>query len=204
MVMDPPNLGDTEHLTENDMIKDIQPTNDSFSIKLIDQDGQIKFEERQSDMKIPESGMVKGRVHFYLRDETDPNNIIVKADEWGDNLVVTTGKNHIADQMSDQGNAAMSHMAIGTGTTPAAAGDTALETELDRNALTSTTQGTGGDANKVIFVGDWAAGDGTGAITEAGIFNAASAGVLLCRRVFSVKNKGASDSLTITWELTFN
>jgi len=120
------------------------------------------------------------------------------------NLVVITGKNHIADQLSDKGEAAMSHMAVGTGTTAAAAGDTALGTELDRNALTSKTQGAGADANKVTYVGDWAAGDGTGAITEAGIFNSASAGTLLARSVFAVKNKGAGDSLTLTWTLTIS
>lgn len=120
------------------------------------------------------------------------------------NLVVNTGLYHIADQMSDQGDAAMTHMAIGTGTTAAAAADTALGTELDRNALDSTTQGSGADANKVTFVATWAAGDGTGAITEAAVFNQASAGTMLCRSVFSVKNKGAGDSMTLTWVITFS
>lgn len=120
------------------------------------------------------------------------------------NLVVNTGLYHIADQMSDRGNAAMTHMAVGTGTTAAAAADTALETELDRNALDSTTQGSGAAANQVVFVATWAAGDGTGAITEAGIFNQAGAGTMLCRSVFSVKNKGAGDSMTLTWTITFS
>lgn len=115
------------------------------------------------------------------------------------NLVVTTGKNHIADQLSSSpGEAAMSHMAIGTGATAAAAGDTTLQTELDRNALTSRTDAAG----VVTYVGNWAAGDGTGAITEEGILNAASVGVLLARSVFSVVNKGASDTLQITHTVT--
>jgi hypothetical protein len=128
----------------------------------------------------------------------------IKAHEITSNLVVTAGRNHIADQMAEQDEAAMSHMAIGTGTTAAAAGDTALESELDRNALSSVTQGTGSDAHKVTYQGDWAAGDGTGAITEAGIFNSASAGTMLCRTVFAVKNKGAGDTLTLTWILTIS
>lgn len=141
-----------------------------------------------------------GRVHLLMKDKDGA----VKIDEWHNNLVVTTGKNHIADQMSDQGEAAMSHMAIGTGTAAAAAGDTSLQTELDRNSLSSKTQGSGADANKVTFTADWAAEDGTGAITEAGIFNSASAGTMLSRVVFPVKNKGASDTLTITWVLTIS
>lgn len=146
------------------------------------------------------NALISGKVHICLK---GPDGRI-KAEEVTDNLVVTVGRYHIADQMADQGEAAMSHMAIGTGSTAVAAGDTALDTELDRNALTSITQGTGTDANKVTYVGDWAAGDGTGAITEAGIFNSASAGIMLCRTVFSVKNKGAGDTLTLTWVLTIS
>ena len=48
----------------------------------------------------------------------------------------------------------------------------------------------------------FAAGSGTGAITEAGVFNASSGGTMLCRTVFSVVNKGADDSMTITWTIT--
>lgn len=117
------------------------------------------------------------------------------------NLVVTTGLAHIADQLSSSpGGGAMSHMEIGTGGGAAAAGDTALTTALDRNALTSRT-----DSGAVVtYVGTWNAGDGTGAITEAGIFNAASTGTMLARVLFSVVNKAAGDTLVITWTLTFS
>ena len=146
------------------------------------------------------AAIITGRVDIVLR---GPDGR-VKARERVDNLVVSAGRQHIADQMAERDQAAMSHMAIGTGTTPTTATDTALQTELDRNALSSTAQGTGDDANKVTYVADWAAGDGTGAITEAGIFNSASAGTMLCRTVFGVKNKGAGDTLTLTWVLTIS
>lgn len=133
----------------------------------------------------------------------DPNGKI-KERKTFKNLVVTTGRQHIADQLADQGEAAMSHMAIGSGTTGQLISDTALETEISRKALVSKTQGTGADANKIIYICDWAAGEGTGAIAEAGIFNASSAGVMLCRTTFSVKNKGAGDSLTLTWTITIS
>lgn len=116
------------------------------------------------------------------------------------NLVVTVGLQHIADQMSDQGEGAMSHMAIGAGVAAAAAGDTALGSELGRVALTSTTQST----VSVVYIATFPAGTGTGAVTEAGIFNATPAGVMLCRTVFAVVNKAAADSITITWTLTFS
>ena len=122
------------------------------------------------------------------------NDEIVQETE---NLVVTAGKNWVADRMNDV-NTVMTHMAVGTGTTAAAAGNTTLVTENDRNALTSTTV----TGNAIAYVATWAAGDGTAALTEAGLFDAASAGDMLARTVFSVVNKGAADSMTITWTIT--
>ena len=122
------------------------------------------------------------------------NDEIVQETE---NLVVTAGKNWVADRMNNA-NTVMTHMAVGTGTTAAAAGNTALVTETDRNALTSTTV----TNNAVAYVATWAAGDATAALTEAGIFDAASSGDMLARTVFSVVNKGAADSMTITWTIT--
>jgi len=142
-----------------------------------------------------------GSVHFLIRDKHGR----IKEDAWHRNLVVTTGRNHIADQLADAGEAAMSHMAVGTGTNAVLASDTALQTELSRKALTSKAQGTGDPgARQVTYIADWPAGEGTGAITEAGIFNSASAGIMLCRSVFPVKNKGVSDSLTMTWVITIS
>lgn len=116
------------------------------------------------------------------------------------NLVVDTGLAFIASRMKDATATAMSHMGIGTGSTAAAASDTALGTEAARVALTSTTV----TSNAVAYVASFAAGTGTGAITEAGILNGASGGTLLCRTVFSVVNKAASDSMTITWTVTIS
>ena len=123
------------------------------------------------------------------------------------NLVVTAGKKWVANRMkgTTPTQAPMSHMAVGTSsahpndTAPNdASGQTTLGTEEDRNALTSTTV----TDDEVAYVCSWAAGDGTGALTEAGLFDASSGGDMLARTVFSVVNKGASDSLTITWTIT--
>ena len=114
------------------------------------------------------------------------------------NLVVTAGKGYVASRMKDASATAMSHMAIGTGSTAAAAGNTALGSESARTALTSTTV-SGAD---IVYVDTFAAGTGTGAVTEAAILNASSGGTMLCRTVFSVVNKGANDAMTITWTVT--
>jgi len=114
------------------------------------------------------------------------------------NVVVTVGLGYIASRMKDASATAMSHMAIGSNNTAAAAGNTALGTELGRVALTSTTVST----NTIQYIGDFPAGTRTGAVVEAGVLNASSSGTLLCRTVFSVVNKGASDTLKVTWTIT--
>ena len=116
------------------------------------------------------------------------------------NLVVTVGKNFVASRMVGTASNVMSHMAVGSGTAPAAAGDTTLGTELGRVALATSVATT----NVVTYTASFPAGTGTGAVSEAGIFNAASAGTMLCRTVFSVVNKGVDDALSVTWTITIS
>ncbi len=116
------------------------------------------------------------------------------------NLVVTSGLGFIASRMRDASASVMSHMAVGSGTAAAALANTGLGTELGRVALTATTV----NANQVVFTATFPAGSGTGAITEAGVFNAGAAGTMLCRTVFSVVNKDAGDTLSITWTITIS
>ena len=137
-----------------------------------------------------------GAVSLVLRDK-DGN---VKQTKEAKNLIVNTGLNFICDRMKDD-ETAMTHMALGSSTTAAAAGDTALGTQLgSRVSLTSSTV----TDNQIVFVCSFPAGSGTGAVTEAGIFNAASAGTMLCRVVFSEVNKSADDTLQITWTISLS
>lgn len=94
---------------------------------------------------------------------------------------------------------AMSHIAVGTGTTAVSAGDTKLVSELLRKAASySHSAGT----TKLTIQTTFNAGEATGAITEAGICNASSGGIFFDRVTFPVINKGASDVLTVTFEIT--
>ena len=141
-------------------------------------------------MDILQSGMeMKGHLTIALNGE-----VVQEVD----NLVVTAGKGFVASRMAGTSANVMSHMAIGTGSTAAGASDTALGSEAARTAFTSTNV----SGAVVTYVDTFAAGTGTGAITEAAILNASSGGTMLCRTVFSVVNKGASDSMTITWTVT--
>ena len=139
---------------------------------------------------------LKGRLNLVLR---GPDGT-VKQEEEIDNLVVTAGKNFVASRMAGTSASVMSHMAIGTSATAAAAGNTALGTEAARVALTSTTV----TDNDVVYVGSFAAGTPATAtaVTEAGLLSASSGGTMLARTTFSVIKKGTADALTITWTVS--
>ncbi len=115
----------------------------------------------------------------------------------GKNMVVTSGLNHIADQLSSApGQTALAAIRVGTGTAATSAATTALQTYTASATLDSRT-----DSGAVVtYVATFVAGSGTGALTEAGIFNASL--IMLCRIVYAVINKGALDSLVITWTCT--
>mgnify|MGYP000250515053 FL=1 len=136
-----------------------------------------------------------GQLNIVLRDK----NGNVKEERTEKNLVVTSGLGYIASRMKDASATAMTHMALGSGTTNALAAQTDLVTLLgSREALDSTTV----TANAVAYVSSFEAGDATGAVTEAGIFNASTGGTMLCRVKFDVVNKAADDTMTVTWTIT--
>lgn len=116
------------------------------------------------------------------------------------NLVVTSGKNHIASKIAATTNSpvSMTHMAIGTGSASPVVADTTLGVEGGRVSLTNTVVAT----NTITYTATFPAGTGTGAITEAGVFNASSGGTLLCRTTFPSVTKQVGDSIAITWVVT--
>lgn len=143
---------------------------------------------------IKEQTKIKGIVNVKL---FGPDGKI-KVEQTEKNLVVTTGLAHIVSRMLANTNSSMTHMAIGSGITAVTAADTTLETELAREAFTSATS----VGSVITYVGTYAAGTGTGAVAEAGIFNNVSAGTMLNRVTFASINKGALDSMVVTWSLT--
>jgi hypothetical protein len=113
------------------------------------------------------------------------------------NIVVDTGLAWQAARMVGQ-PAAMSHMAVGSYTGAAQAGDQIIGAELGRVALTSITP----TGPTVKYVADFGPGAATGTVAEAGIFNAVSGGTMLNRVVFAAQQKGSGDSMRITWNVT--
>lgn len=231
--------------------------------------------KRQSGILVPERELllpdyqgVKGRVQIAL---FGPDGRLKKLLNTH-NLAVTSGKCGFASRLKGTATAAPTHMSVGTNNTAPAATDAALGAEVasSKTALTSTTI----KANLLEFVCTFAAGTGTGALVEAGIFNGTTAvatalsytrtgnavnvsktshglaldraigiaaatdtglnggsvinlvpgannfefyttsggangtlslyqDIMYLRSTFSVINKGAGDSMTITWTLTF-
>lgn len=118
------------------------------------------------------------------------------------NTIVTVGKNYLAAWLAaaSQAGKFMEYIGVGTGTTAANAADTALESALGSRAAGTISSSTNSWSNSATF----AAGASTGAITEAGLFSASTLGTMFARQVFAVVNKGANDSLTLTWTVTFS
>jgi len=120
-----------------------------------------------------------------------------------DNLVVTAGKEWVAGRFKDGSIPdEMSHMALGSGSTAAAAGNTALGTELASSRIVLTTDGGTVSNATVQYDATWTSSHGAYAIEEAGIFNASSGGTMLARTVFAIINKGTDDTVTISWTIT--
>ena len=144
---------------------------------------------------INEELKLRGDVAIVLKDK-DGN---VKDSREIHNLVVSSGLEFICSRMAGTSAGVMSHMALGSGTTAAAAGQTDLVSILgSREALDSTSA----SSNTITYVSSFEAGEATGAVTEAGVFNAASSGTMLCRTVFAVVNKAADDTMSVTWTIT--
>lgn len=147
-------------------------------------------------MNLQEGLKMTGELSIVVRD-ADGN---IKEERHVPNLVVTSGKVYIASRMAGTASTVMSHMAIGTSNTTAVVGNTTLGVETGRVTLTTFSP----SSNTVTATATFPAGTGTGGIQEAGIFNAASAGTMLCRTVFPIVNKQAGDSIAITWVITVN
>lgn len=123
------------------------------------------------------------------------------------NLVVTVGKNTAIQQILGAASggaqpAKFNYVGIGTNNTAEAAENTALGVEIGtRQQDTSPDFPSTGRGDIIVT---FAAGNGTGAITEAGLFNGLTGPTMLARKVFAVINKGAGDTLQITWQITLN
>jgi hypothetical protein len=122
------------------------------------------------------------------------------------NLIVTTGKAGISGLIIQTGTTApFSYLAIGEGTAGAASSDVALETEIStgggERALAALTQVTTDVTNDTSQLVKTFAFNQAFTVTEAGVFNAASSGTMLCRQTFVGITIAPTDTLEVTYKL---
>jgi len=139
---------------------------------------------------------MSGKINAVLTNEH--GDVIAEHDV--SNLIMTVGKTWAASRLAGTASAVISHMAIGSGNTAPAVGQTTLVTETARVAITSGTA----SGNVLTIVATFGPGVGTGSINECGLFNAASAGTMVARSTNVVLTKGATDTLALTWTITLN
>lgn len=122
-----------------------------------------------------------------------------------DNMVVTAGKNSMADAL--RGNTAnnkgiITYCGLGTSSQAPALGDTSLIAEIARK-LVSVRSVSG---NVATFQTFFTTSEGNGALREAGLFGddasgTANSGTLFCRVAIN-RTKTSNDTLSLTWSVT--
>ena len=140
---------------------------------------------------------LKGAIHIVLRHADGKVETRRK-----DNLILNGGFDFICAAIAGSSRPPiMGFTAVGTGTTSVVENQSKLISEISRKAASyAHTAGT-----KVFtLTTNFAAGEATGAITEAGICNAAIGGTFLDRVTFDVINKAADDTMQTTFQFTLS
>ena len=124
------------------------------------------------------------------------------------NAVMNLGFKEVAQLIGTDitsGATAFDYIGVGTGTSAATATDTTLGTETTDTGLTRAA-GSGTNITTTVAYDTFQlvktfSPSGSKAVTESGVLNAATTGVLLCRQTFSAINVTNGDTLTITWKV---
>lgn len=119
------------------------------------------------------------------------------------NLITNAGAAGVASRINGSGaEAAFVYIAVGTGATAANVADTTLQTEITDSGMArvsaTASRVTTDVTNDTAQLQTTFTVSGTKAVTESGVLNASSSGVLLNRQVFSAINVVSGDSLQIT------
>jgi len=146
----------------------------------------------------------------------------LKQEGKGCNIVTTQGDNYFVDRLSDAGGVAVKLMALGTGAANVAKADTWVSGPFATNGSATTGKGSvaavtnSGTPGNLQYVGTFAAGYATqDGITRAiltnldpsadgnGTPNATTTFCVAHGTVTPTVNKGANDTLVITWDVSF-
>jgi len=139
---------------------------------------------------VKQSITLSGRLHATI---TDARTGVVVDERHVDNLVTLVGRNQVRDLLITGTGPTLSHYAVGTGTTPAVAGDTSLQNEVFRDVATQIVE-LPGEVEVTLYLSSTQANGND--ITEAGIFTADLGGAMFARTVFSPINKTSNVAIT--------
>ena len=114
------------------------------------------------------------------------------------NLVVTTGKEWVANRIRGAGATPITHIGIGTGTVAATSSDTTLGSQYSTRASATVSVGT---TNSIVLLASTHLITSTVSITEAGSFTASTSGTMVSRVKFPAIDCVNGDSIVIQWEL---
>ena len=167
----------------------------------------MEMELRSGDGTLKEQRTIQEVGGVSVNQQAGDNVLIEVFDEFGNlkdsrsihNAVTALGKEGIMDQLlASPSVAKIGWCELGTGT----GGTTLLNAYISGSRTAFTTKTRSGAV--VTTVTDFAAGTGTGAITEAGLFNVVTQNTaeMHLYSSFTAINKGASDTLKITWTIT--
>lgn len=143
---------------------------------------------------------IKGSLTLTLKKANGDVQVVRK-----DNIIVNGGFDFICDAIGATSRpACMGYIALGTGTTSPVATQTALVAEIATTGRKAATYAHTAGTKVMTFTTTFNPGEATGAITEAGVLNASSAGTMFDRVLFNVVNKGADDTITVTFQFTLS
>lgn len=145
---------------------------------------------------------IKGVIDFKLTHKDG------SVEEWTvNNLITSAGKAQLALLAGDASATPFTYLAVGTSTTAASVGQTALVAEISTNGLSRAaatvsrvTTTVTNDTLQLVYT--WSV-SGTSTVEEVGIFNASSVGTMLGRALTTSKAVVNGDSLSITYKVIF-
>lgn len=148
---------------------------------------------------------VKGRVKLTIFDTL--GNVREKTD-WMENVITRTGLDELSGLAGDVGSkTAFTYLAVGLSATTATASQSALVAEITGSGLARTTATVTQETTTVTddtlqLVHTWTA-SATKAIEEIGVFNAASTGVMLGRKLTGTKTINNGETIEATYQIVF-
>lgn len=132
--------------------------------------------------------------------DLQPSKLATFLHDEGDNLAVNAGLDQACNLLLGINTNSFTHCGVGSSNTAAAAGQTALVSQLgSRNTVTSRYLVSTGAAHFDTF---FASGDAAGTWQETGLFTASVSGTMLARRVISSFVKSASNTAVVAWTIT--